>query len=62
MFSETVNFQKFIFGDISHSNVDPVLIQHQALLITVSTNGLTPDGARPSVGTVLNTELDMFSP
>ena len=38
----------------------PVFIRNLNFAITVSADGLAPNGARPSAGTVLATELDMI--
>ena len=38
----------------------PAHIQDPDWVITVPADGLAPDGARPSAGTVMTTEFDMF--
>ena len=45
---------QMILGD------NPVLIWDQYLVITVPADGLAPNGARPSAGTVLTIKLNMF--
>ena len=38
----------------------PMYIQDMNVVITVPADGLAPNGARPSAGTMLTTKLDMY--
>ena len=46
---------------VNTSSDSPLYVVDLNIAITVAADGLAPDGARPSAGTVLTTKLDMFS-